>query len=70
MGAMASTPYFNLTQNYAKTSEGGKFAVLAEVKGQIKKGRDSDSGVELVIESPIVLSMVRGTCAGKALAQQ
>jgi hypothetical protein len=69
LGVMASAPYFNLIQNYAKASESGKSAVLVEVKGELKKSKTSDYGAELVIESPKILSIARGTCTGKAPAK-
>lgn len=61
LGVMASNPYFALTQRYKETSEGGKFAVLVEVKGSLAGGRNSTGGV--VLDSPDISTLVRGTCA-------
>ena len=61
LGVMASNPFFGLTQRYDAASSSGKFAVLIEVKGSLA-GRHSANS-QLVLDSPDVSSVVRGTCA-------
>jgi len=60
LGVMASNPYFGVTQRYDEASADGKFAVLVEVKGLIAH-RSSTKG-QLVLDSPGVVSLVRGSC--------
>jgi hypothetical protein len=61
LGVMASNPYFGLTQRYDAASESGKFGVVVEVKGSL--ARRSSANGQLVLDSPDVSSVVRGTCA-------
>jgi hypothetical protein len=61
LGVMASNPYFRLTQRYDTVSEGGKFGVLVKVNGSLAL-RTSSNG-RLILESPDVSDVVRGTCA-------
>jgi len=60
LGVMASNPYFGLTQRYDEASENRKFAVLVEVQGSIAQRASTKR--ELVLDSPRVVSLVRGTC--------
>jgi len=62
LGVMASSPYFGLTQQYKETSDRGKFAVFVEVKGTVAHNRSANGG--LVLNSPEIATLVRGTCAG------
>jgi hypothetical protein len=62
LGVMASNPYFGLTQRYQTASDDGKFAVLVGVKGSLAHHRSSHT--ELVLDSPYISTLVRGTCAG------
>jgi len=61
LGVMASNPYFGLTQRYADASASGKFQVLVEIEGSVAH-RTSARG-QLVLDSPSVVSLARGTCA-------
>jgi hypothetical protein len=61
LGVMASNPYFGLTQRYAEAADGGKFAVLVEIEGSI--AHRASTKRQHVLDSPRVVSLVRGGCA-------
>jgi hypothetical protein len=61
LGVMASSPYFGLMQRYDEASANSKFTVLAEIEGLIAR-RASAKG-QLVLDSPRVISLMRGSCA-------
>lgn len=63
LGVMASNPYFGLTQRYNEASASGKFPVLVEVQGLI--GARSSSNSKLVLDSPSIATLVRGTCVAE-----
>jgi hypothetical protein len=61
LGVMASNPYISLLQRYNETSDAGRFAVLVEVKGLLARHRSSNGA--LVLDSPDIATLVRGSCA-------
>ncbi len=61
LGVMASNPYFGLTQRYEEVSASGKFPVLVEVQGIVRARSSSNS--KLVLDSPRISTLARGTCA-------
>ena len=61
LGVMASNPYFGLTQRYGEASANGKFPVLVEIEGLV--AHRTSAKAQLVLHSPAVVSLVRGTCA-------
>jgi hypothetical protein len=64
LGAMASIQYFNYSTQRDEISEGGKFGVLVEVSGELRKV--SSSSRELMLNQPRMLSMTRGSCKDAA----
>jgi hypothetical protein len=60
LGVMASNPYFGMTQRYDEASANGKFPVLVEIEGSV--GDRTSTRGQLVLDSPSLVSLVRGTC--------
>lgn len=60
LGVTASNSYFRLTRRYREASADGAFAVLVHVEGSLSQGGSAKG--QLILDSPNVVSLARGTC--------
>jgi hypothetical protein len=60
VGVMASAPYSHYAHQFNELSGGGQFQVLVEISGELR--RATSTSRRLVLESPRILEMTRGSC--------
>jgi hypothetical protein len=59
-GVMASSPYFQLLQQYEDLSQKGKEVVLVEVQGVLDDSTDRQTA--LTLQQPRIITLKQGTC--------
>jgi hypothetical protein len=60
VGVMASAPYSHYAHQFNELSADGQFQVLVEISGELR--RATSSSRRLVLESPQIVGMTRGSC--------